>query len=67
MGNDKPMVSMREFWYSTQLGFNLISIVDDPQSGKQVFTVKELSTSEPDLSYFELPEGYKVVDHRTEH
>ena len=66
MGNDRPMVSVREFWYSARLGFNLISIVDDPQSGKQVFMVKELSTSEPDLSYFEVPEGYKVVDHRTE-
>ena len=66
MGNDKPMVSMREFWYSPELGFNLLSIVDEPQSGKQVFTVKELSTSEPELTYFEVPEGYKIVDHRHE-
>src|SRR5579863_1798699 len=52
MGNDKPMVTMREFWYSQHLGINLLSIVDEPQSGKQVFTVKELTTSEPDPSYF---------------
>lgn len=64
MGNDKPMVSVREFWYSPQLGINLISIVDEPQSGKQVFTVKEISTGEPDLSYFDLPRAYKIVDHR---
>ena len=57
MGNDQPMVSMREFWWSPQLAINLISIVDDPQSGKQVFTVKDLSTSEPDLSYFADPCG----------
>src|SRR3954452_23369115 len=66
MGNDKPMVSMREFWYSPKLALNLLSIVDDPQAGKQVFTVKEISASEPDLSYFEVPAGYTVVDHRTE-
>jgi len=66
MGNDKPMVSMREFWYSPHLGINLISIVDEPQTGKQVFTVKEISTTEPDSSYFEVPEGYTVVDHRYE-
>ena len=66
LGNDKPMVTMREFWYAAQLGLNLISIVDDPQSGKQVFTVKDLSTSEPDIGYFEVPEGYKVVDHRSD-
>jgi hypothetical protein len=67
MGNDRPMVSTREFWFSAHLGFNLISIVDTSESGKQVFTAKELSMSEPELSYFEIPEGYKVVDHRAEH
>ena len=66
MGNDRPMVSMREFWWSPQLGINLISIVDEPQSGTQVFTVKELSTAEPELSLFEIPAGYTVVDHRSE-
>ncbi len=66
MGNDRPMVTTREFWFSAQLGFNLLSMVDDPQNGKQVFTVKDLSTSEPELSFFEVPEGYKVVDHRND-
>lgn len=65
-GNDQPMVTTREFWYSAQLGINLISTIDDPQSGKQVFTVKDLTTSEPDPKFFELPEGYKVVDQRKE-
>jgi len=62
MGNDQPMISTREFWYSAQLGINLISKVDTPQSGKQVFNVKDLTTSEPDPALFELPEGYKIVD-----
>lgn len=66
MGNDKPMVNMREFWYSAQLGINLLSIVDSPSSGRQIFTVKDLSTSEPDLSLFVVPQGYTVVDHRDE-
>src|SRR6202030_3262437 len=35
MGNDQPMVATREFWYSPQLGINLISKVESPQSGKQ--------------------------------
>ena len=63
MGNDQPMISMREFWFSEQLGINLRSIVDSPQSGKQVFTVKELSTSEPDPAYFNIPSEYRVVNH----
>ena len=66
MGNDRPMVSTREFWYSPLLGVNLISTVDDPQSGKQLFRVKELSTSEPEPSFFEVPADYKIVDRQNE-
>jgi hypothetical protein len=64
MGNDREMTASREFWFSTQLGINLSSIVDNPQTGKQVFTVRELTTSEPDPKLFEVPAEYKVVDKR---
>jgi len=63
VGNDKPMVTTREFWYSPRLAVNLISIVDSPLSGKQVFTARELTTSEPDPSLFEVPADYKIADH----
>jgi hypothetical protein len=66
MGNDQPMVSTREFWYAPRLAVNLLSTVDDPFSGKQVFTVKDLSISEPEPSYFQVPVDYKVVDRRAE-
>ena len=64
MGNDQPLVGTREFWYSPHLGINLISKVDSPTSGRQVFTVDRLTTSEPDPKFFEIPEGYQIVDHR---
>ena len=59
-GNDQPMIIIREFWYSPQLGINLISLLDSPQSGKQQFTVTHVSTAEPDPHFFTLPEGYSV-------
>jgi hypothetical protein len=62
MGNDKPMIVTREFWYSPLLAVNLISTVDEPMTGKQVFTAKELSTAEPDPAFFEVPADYKVID-----
>ncbi|MGA2537020.1 MAG: hypothetical protein ABSF53_13470 [Terracidiphilus sp.] len=62
MGNDQPMVTVREFWYSPHLAVNLNSTVDAPQSGKQVFTAKDISTAEPDSSFFEIPAEYKIVD-----
>ena len=66
MGNDKPMVSTREFWYAPRLAVNLLSTVDNPLSGKQVFTVEDLSISQPEPSYFQVPVDYKVVDRRDE-
>jgi hypothetical protein len=63
-GNDQPMVTTREFWYSPQLGIDLISTLDSPRSGKQTFTVTVISASEPDPKLFDLPEGYQVVDQR---
>ena len=66
MGNDTSITNLREFWFSPELGFNLVSIVDDVVSGKQTFTVKEISTGEPNQSYFYVPGDYQVVDHRYE-
>jgi hypothetical protein len=63
-GNDRPLVTTREFWHSPRLGINLLSIVDSPRSGKQTFTLTDVSFSEPDLKLFELPEGFEVVDRR---
>jgi hypothetical protein len=65
MGNDLPMSTVRDYRFSPELGINLISTVEAPQIGRQTFTVTELSTTEPDPAYFQPPEGYKIVDHRT--
>jgi hypothetical protein len=63
-GNDQPMTTTREFWYAPKLGFNLVSTLDSPQAGKQVFTVTEISTDEPDTQFFSFPDGYSVMDTR---
>ncbi len=63
-GNDQPMTTTREFWYAAKLGINLVSSLDSPQAGKQVFTVTEISTDEPDPQMFLTPDGYSVVDAR---
>jgi hypothetical protein len=63
-GNDRELTIKREYWYSSQLGVNLLSTRSDPRIGTQTFTVSGLSLSEPDIKLFELPEGFKVVDQR---
>jgi len=63
-GNDRKTTAMWEYWYSPELGINLLSIVSDPRFGKQVFTVSDVMLGEPDVKLFDLPEGFEVVDHR---
>jgi hypothetical protein len=41
-------------------------MVDSPLSGKQMFTVKELTLGEPEATLFLVPDDYKIVDHRDE-
>jgi hypothetical protein len=65
LGNDLAMSTVREFQYSPELAINLTSVLDTPQVGRQSFTVTEISTTEPDPKFFQPPDGYKVVDHRT--
>jgi hypothetical protein len=64
MGNDLPMSTVRQYRFSAELGLNLSSVLDTPSLGKQMFAVTEISTTEPDASFFQPPQGYKIVDHR---
>jgi hypothetical protein len=63
-GNDQPMLTTREFWFAPQFGINLLSKLDSPQSGKQTFTVIDITIAEPEPRYFVVPDGYKILDQR---
>jgi hypothetical protein len=63
-GNDRKETALWEYWYSPELGVNLLSIVSDPRFGKQIFTVTDMLLGEPDGKLFDLPEGFQVVDRR---
>jgi hypothetical protein len=64
LGNDKPMISTREFWYSDELETNLAVTRLDPREGKQEIWITDISRSEPDAHLFEIPLGYTVRDTR---
>ncbi len=63
-GNDRKVTVEREFWYSPQLGINLLSKRSDPRFGTQTFTVTDIILADPDPNLFELPAGYKFEDRR---
>lgn len=64
IGNDSPMMVRREFWYSPQLGINIVSKVNDPRVGIQNFEVSDIVLGEPDVKLFALPTHSKIIDLR---
>lgn len=61
IGNNSPLISKREFWFSQQLGVNLISKRLDPLSGTQNFEVSDIALGDPDAKLFEVPSGFKIL------
>lgn len=64
VGNDRPFNRIREAWLAPRLEIDLRLEITDPSFGKEIFTVTDVSTSEPDPDLFKLPAGFAVVDRR---
>jgi hypothetical protein len=59
-GNDKPLLIVRESWMSTQYHIPLLTITDDPRTGKRTDEVTEFQPGEPDPALFHIPESYTI-------
>lgn len=65
IGNEAPILERKEFWYSAELGINLITKREDAKfSTHQNFEVSNISRGEPDAKLFTPPAGYKILDLR---
>jgi len=64
MGTDRPLVITKEFWYSAQLGLNIVTKRNDPRSGSEIFTVTDITVGDPDPNLFVLPKTARVIDLR---
>jgi hypothetical protein len=64
-GNEQPLVTTREFWYSEELQTNLAVTRIDPRVGKQVIHLSHISREEPDLHLWDVPVGFRVRDLRS--
>lgn len=47
-----------EYWYSADLRINLLIKHSDPRTGTKTMTVGQITRTEPDPAFFEVPEGY---------
>jgi hypothetical protein len=63
-GNDKPLVSTREFWYSPSLKINLALKRVCACGSIQDLRVTDLQLTEPDATLFTPPAGYTMIDLR---
>jgi len=62
IGNDKPIVSVDESWYSTELKEMLLTKSDNPQSGQHIRRLVNIRIGDPDPLLFQLPSDYAVKD-----
>jgi len=59
--SNRPLTITKEFWYSAQLGINIVTKRFDPRSGTQTFIVNDLIVGEPNPSLLEVPAGATIL------
>ncbi len=64
-GNNRPLVTSRETWYSPQLQLYLSVMVTDPYGATRKVEATDLKLGEPGEEWFAIPEGYRVLVQRT--
>ena len=62
VGNDRPFTSVRENWYSRELGEGVLFKSSDPRRGENTIKLIHIDRSEPPISIFQPPADYNLVD-----
>jgi hypothetical protein len=61
IGNDLPLDTISERWYSNELKTVVMTTRKDPRSGESTYKLTNLRRGEPSRQLFELPADYKVI------
>lgn len=62
IGNERPIVSVSESWFSPELKTTLLWKQDNPQSGQRISKVVNIQTAAPDPLLFQAPADYTVKE-----
>ncbi|HKV92826.1 MAG TPA: hypothetical protein VJW20_09785 [Candidatus Angelobacter sp.] len=62
MGNDKPMTTTSERWFSDDLKMDLLTKSSSPESGQHVRRLVNIRTGDPDPLLFQVPADYTVKE-----
>ena len=61
IGNEKPIVIVRETWFSNDLQMVVMSKRANPWSGESTYTLTNIQRTEPAASLFAVPSDYTVT------
>jgi hypothetical protein len=62
MGNDQPMTTTNERWFSQDLKMELLNKSESPESGKRVHRLVNIRLGDPDPLLFQVPADYTVKE-----
>jgi hypothetical protein len=62
MGNDQPMTTTSERWFSSDLKMDLLNKSENPESGKHVRKLVNIRMGDPDPLLFQVPADYTVKE-----
>ena len=62
IGNDRPIETANETWYSPELKTMILSKRSDPRFGESTYSVININRSEPDAELFQPPSDYTFID-----
>jgi hypothetical protein len=64
IGNDRPIQSVTERWFSPDLQTVMLLRTTDPRMGEEVFKLVNVNRSEPAAYLFQVPAGYQIVEQK---
>jgi TonB family protein len=62
IGNEGPIKTVTETWYSPELKMTILSKKSDPRFGETVYKVMNINRAEPEASLFQVPNDYTVKE-----
>ena len=60
IGNDQPITSVRERWYSPELQAVVLSETEDPMSENSIYRLTNIRRGDPPPSTFWIPADYTI-------
>jgi TonB family protein len=62
IGNDRPLETVSETWYSDELDMMILSKRNDQRFGESTYRVTNFNRSEPEASLFQVPADYTIKE-----